>query len=391
MDLFDGISHKEVVIPCSQTVMGGDLDSLVLTAARGDAEAYAELVSRTSGLVSSVTLAIVRDFDLSRDVAQEVFLALWRDLKNLRNPVSFLPWLRQTARNRAHAALRSHIRRRRLGEAGDFDATLAKAADPRPNPAEQMAKNEEARVLKAALDALPDETREIVILFYREGESLARVAALCELSETVVKKRLSRARERLRNDVRERLGEAVRRCAPDERFTAMVIAALPAVSAPAAAGGGLGVAKAIGGSAFNLLLPSLASGLGGALGVAVSVWPLLRSAFDEQERRELLRYRRVSVGLMLAWAVALGPVVKLSDANPAAILTWFAGFFATLAFLQYGWLSRILRRRHEAEQRADPVAAARARRRGVWIAVVGLAVGVAMGLGGIAAGFWFSK
>ena len=43
--------------------MGSDLDSLVLTAAHGDAEAYGELVSRTSGLVTSVTLAIVHDID----------------------------------------------------------------------------------------------------------------------------------------------------------------------------------------------------------------------------------------------------------------------------------------------------------------------------------------
>ena len=240
MDLVDGISPKEVALPCLNGVIGRDLDSLVLTAAQGDAEAYGELVSRTSGLVSSVTLSIVRDIDLSRDVAQDVFLALWRDLKNLRNPASFLPWLRQTARNRAHAALQSRIRRRRLVAMGDFGATLAEAADPRPNAAEQLAKNEEMRVLKEALEALPDDTREIVILFYCEGESLARVAALCGLSETAVKKRLSRARERLRNDVRERLGDTLRRCAPDERFTATVTRALPAVSVPAAAGGELG-------------------------------------------------------------------------------------------------------------------------------------------------------
>jgi RNA polymerase sigma factor (sigma-70 family) len=392
MNLIHGVSRKEVAIPCAQTVMGGDLDSLVLNASHGDAEAYGELVSRTSGLVTSVTLAIVRDIDLSRDVAQEVFLALWRDLKNLRNPASFLPWLRQTARNRAHAAVRSRIRARRLGETGAFDAVLTGAADPQPNAAEQLARDEEARALQEALDALPDETREIVILYYREGESVARVAALCELSETVVKKRLSRARERLRSEVRERLGETVRRSAPDERFTAMVIAALPAMSVPTAAGGALGAMKAFGAGVLKLiLLPSLASGLGGTLGVTASVWPLLRSAFDEQERLELLRYRRVAIGLVLAWALAVWPVVKFSNANLAAILTWFAGFFATLAILQHGWLSRILRRRHDAERRANPEAAARAQRKGFWIAVVGLAVGVALGLGGVAAGFWFSK
>jgi hypothetical protein len=282
------------------------------------------------------------------------------------------------------------MRSRRLGDTGDFEATLAVATDPRPNAAEQLARDEEVRVVQEALDALPDETREIVILFYREGESLSQVAALLELSETVVKKRLSRARERLRNDVRERLGEAVRRSAPDERFTAMVIAALPAVSGPAAAGGGIGISKAIGGAALKLM-PSVAGALGGGLGVAFSVRPLLRSAFDEQERRELTRYRRVGVAAMVAWAAALGPVVELSHANLAAILVWFAGFFGTLALLQFGWLRRILRRRHEAERRADAEAAGRSQRRGAWIAVAGWAAGVAMGLGGIAAGFWFSK
>jgi DNA-directed RNA polymerase specialized sigma24 family protein len=78
------------------------LDPLVAAAADGDGAAFATLDSETSGLVSSIALAIVRDVDLSRDVAQDVFLAAWRDLRKLRNPSSFLPWLRQIARNRAH-------------------------------------------------------------------------------------------------------------------------------------------------------------------------------------------------------------------------------------------------------------------------------------------------
>jgi hypothetical protein len=45
----------------------------------------AALLDETSTLVSSIALAIVRDFELSRDVAQDVFLSVWRDLKKLRN------------------------------------------------------------------------------------------------------------------------------------------------------------------------------------------------------------------------------------------------------------------------------------------------------------------
>jgi DNA-directed RNA polymerase specialized sigma24 family protein len=56
--------------------MRADYEQLVLAAAQGDSKAYGELVSETSTLVSSIGLAIVRDLELSRDVAQDVFLAV---------------------------------------------------------------------------------------------------------------------------------------------------------------------------------------------------------------------------------------------------------------------------------------------------------------------------
>src|ERR1051325_11913329 len=137
--------------------MRADYEQLVLAAAQGDSKAYGELVSETSTLVSSIGLAIVRDLELSRDVAQDVFLAVWRDLKNLRNPASFLPWLRQTARNRANTALRSLVRRRRLGDSSLLDDLLPGMMDPRPSVAEQMVAREEAHALAEALDAMPEE------------------------------------------------------------------------------------------------------------------------------------------------------------------------------------------------------------------------------------------
>src|SRR5260370_22133218 len=175
-----------------------DLDSLVLDAAHGDAEAYARLVDRTSSLVSSIALAVVRDVDQSQDVAQDVFLAAWKDLKNLRNPASFLPWLRQMTRNRAHVALRTSIRPRRLGVQGILDELLPVVMDPRPTIVDQILAKEESQALSEALSSLPEETREVLTLFYREGQSVAQVASLLELSEAAVKKGLSPARAALR-------------------------------------------------------------------------------------------------------------------------------------------------------------------------------------------------
>lgn len=90
-----------------------DLEPLVAAAANGDAAAFGHVIGATSGLVTSIALAIVRDVDLSQDIAQDVFLSAWRDLRQLRNPGSVLPWLRQMTRNRAHHVLRGRVRARR--------------------------------------------------------------------------------------------------------------------------------------------------------------------------------------------------------------------------------------------------------------------------------------
>lgn len=66
----------------------------VRAAARGDQQAFARLVDATRSTVSSIALAILRDVEQSRDLAQEVYLLMWRDLRKLREPTSFLPWLR---------------------------------------------------------------------------------------------------------------------------------------------------------------------------------------------------------------------------------------------------------------------------------------------------------
>ena len=78
------------------------LESDVLLASNGDEAAFRRLVDESANTVCSIALAIVRNVQASEDVAQEVFLAAWSNLKKLRNPASFLPWLRQVTRNQAH-------------------------------------------------------------------------------------------------------------------------------------------------------------------------------------------------------------------------------------------------------------------------------------------------
>ncbi len=376
--------------------MRTDLEPLVLAAADGDAEAYGKLVSETSSLVSSITLAIVRDFDLSRDVAQEVFLSAWRDLKNLRNPASFLPWLRQTARNRAKTALRSGSRRQKIGAAGALDELLPALMDPQPSITDRMIAKEELRALEEALSALPEETREVLALFYREGRSVAQVALLLELSEVAVKKRLSRARAALRETLRETIGEALSRTKPGAAFTAGVIAALPSGAPPAAAAATLTVSKISGASTWMLLLKALApvsgillGSIGGVGGVLIGSRKWLRDARDDEERRALLIYRRVNSVVVVFYAMALTAIAGWTR-NPLWTVPWFLMFIATLAVLQHVWLPRIIKKRLEAEMREDPRWASARRRRERRLAILGWTLGILGGSLGLALGFWSS-
>ncbi len=203
-------------------------------AAAGDRRAFAWLVDHHRSLVCAISLAVVGDVAASEDIAQEVFLGVWPRLGELRNPHSFLPWLRQYTRNTARQCVRGRRRRQTRIAEGTGDDLVMAAADDRPSPCEALERAEERGFLLEAIAALPDPTREAVLLYYREGESAQQVARLLGVSEAAVKQRLHRAREFLRAAVWTRLADVLPRSTPGAAFTAAVLLALPLV-APASA------------------------------------------------------------------------------------------------------------------------------------------------------------
>ena len=183
------------------------MSGLVLAAQQGDVRAFERLVVEWKGPVCAIGLGMLRDVAASEEVAQEVFLSAWQGLSRLQNPASFGPWLRQMARNKALVHLRAR-RRRHARVTPDSDAvSRAGSLDDPLLVAEQHA------VLQEALDALPDDARDVMVLFYREGQSVRQVAGLLGLSEAAVKKRLSRARKAVRADVLSRFGQAAAKSA----------------------------------------------------------------------------------------------------------------------------------------------------------------------------------
>ena len=161
-------------------------------AARGDQAAYGRVVALCQNAVTGIALAITRDVHASEDIAQEAFLKGWRQLATLKNPDSFLPWLREITRNLARDHLRAQRRRPMTGETAEIALTLA--ADTAPTPAEALLQTEQEAAAREVIAALPEDSREVLLLYYREGQRSQQVASLLGITDAAVRKRLSRAR-----------------------------------------------------------------------------------------------------------------------------------------------------------------------------------------------------
>lgn len=370
------------------------LDSLVHAhfpaAARGDRDAYSRIVAACQGTVTSIALAIVRDVPASEDVAQEAFLSAWQNLRRLKNPDSFLPWLRQITRNLARDHLRAQGRRRQ--PAGDVEALLAQVADPHPEPAERAADAEQQAVAAAVIDSLPEESREVLLLYYREGQSSRQVAGLLGLQDAAVRKRLQRARERVREELLQRLGEFAKSTAPGAAFTTAVAVAVATAAPPAAAATALGVG-ALGGAQGLAKVGVGAAGFTAA-GLLVGLWgiwfgvrKLLRAPFDARERRGVLAYSLVTSAMVVAFTVGIVWVAMHPGWLPVLGLT--LAFTGGMLVVSGWWFPRIVARRMAHERALDPDAGRRQALNRTW-GWIGAISGAVLGIGGALLGLWLS-
>lgn len=331
----------------------------------GDASGFARLVDDHRSMVCSIALSIVRDVSASEDVAQEVFLAAWQQLSTLRNPASLVPWLRQITRNRATDRLRVR-------------PTVVLAVEPAAQTDLEAAALSEERdqVLASVLDDLPDDSREVVLLFYREGRSVRQVARLLDLSEPAVKQRLSRARTRIRRDIADRFADIVRDTAPTAAFTLAVTAALT-VGAPAVATASV-VSKAGSTAAKGFLGAALLGPLLGVAGVVLGTRQAMKGAQSDDERRALRKTAWVATALVLSLSV----VVAFIPRTPVWMWGWFALLIGGFALIYRVWVPRIVAPRHAAERTNDPKAARRQRFENIasWLGLLGGIVGGGMAI-----------
>jgi RNA polymerase sigma-70 factor (ECF subfamily) len=156
---------------------------LVARAARGDEAAYGRLYDLHGRYVAGVAYRLLGRDDELEDVVQETFVEGLRAIGKLREPSQFRFWITTIAIRRVKRRLAERYRRRDL--AARVEPTSARVSDPELQ--------EEVAALYRALDGIDEDLRLPWILHHIEGETLPRVAVLCETSLSTAKRRIARA------------------------------------------------------------------------------------------------------------------------------------------------------------------------------------------------------
>jgi RNA polymerase sigma factor (sigma-70 family) len=182
--------------------MGRSDAELLEASRRGEREAFGALIERYQGVVCAVSYSRTGDRALSEDVAQDTFLAAWRQLDQLREAGRLRAWLCGIARNLARKA-RLRVEREAPTEA--LSTTYSGA-----NPFDQVAEVEAERVVRDALTRVPETYRDVLVLYYREHRSVGEVARMLDLSEAATLQRLSRGRKYLTDGVTDLVERSLR-------------------------------------------------------------------------------------------------------------------------------------------------------------------------------------
>lgn len=163
---------------------------------------FAELIRRYHSHVEKVLYHLAPDWTDRADLAQEVWIRVYRHIKRLQEPAKFRGWLSRITTNLFYDELR---KRKRVNAPLSLDAPLSvedgemdwEIASDDPGPAEEMITREFYDQLREAIADLPEVFRTTIILREIEGMAYEEIAEITGVSLGTVKSRIARARQRL--------------------------------------------------------------------------------------------------------------------------------------------------------------------------------------------------
>jgi RNA polymerase sigma-70 factor, ECF subfamily len=172
----------------------------------GQTALFEVLMRRHNERIYRAARAILRDESEAEDVMQQAYVNAYSHLRQFDGRSKFATWLTRIAIHEALARVRRRGRYTNIDPDSSFTSESATPVTLAPDPERQAFARELGVLIESAIDRLPDGAREVFVLRQVEGMSTEEVAATLDVSEAVIKTRLSRARATLRRDLHKHAG-----------------------------------------------------------------------------------------------------------------------------------------------------------------------------------------
>ncbi len=173
--------------------------ALIKAVAGGDAKALERLFTRNQTRVFRYLMRIVRNEAIAEELLNEVFLGAWNSASRYEGRSEPATWLLSIAHNKAVSALR-----KKREVSGYDEETAGEIADEDDTPEVISQKADKGAQIKAAMQGLSAEHREILDLVYYQEQSVAEVAEILGIPEATVKTRMFYARKKLGELLKQR-------------------------------------------------------------------------------------------------------------------------------------------------------------------------------------------
>lgn len=191
--------------------LSDQVDDLVLVERfkQGDTSAFEQLVTRYQRSVLNLVYRFTGETNRAEDLAQEVFVRVYRALPNFEAKAKFFTYLYKITLNLCLKERERDQRRRTFSlddKGNDDEGRTREVEDPHGSAEDEVERNDTARIVREAVNSLPEEQRTAVILHRFNGLSYEELAEILDISLPAVKSRLHRAKLALK----ERLSAYVR-------------------------------------------------------------------------------------------------------------------------------------------------------------------------------------
>ena len=182
------------------------LEELVVLSQQNDFKALEELIRREQKNVYAAFSYLSSKKENVSDLTQEALLRVAKNIQNLKNPKLFKSWLNQIITNLFYDELRKNQRKPDTisidDETDDILSIKQQLPDKKSKPHEKCITSELEKMIKLAIQELPDQFRIAIILRELQGLSYEEIAQATHSSIGTVKSRIARARTKLQEDLK---------------------------------------------------------------------------------------------------------------------------------------------------------------------------------------------